>query len=276
MNVSVLILTLNEEMNLPRCLASLKWCDDIVVLDSQSTDQTAVIAREHGARVVERQFDNYANQRNFGLEKIAYAHPWLLFVDADEVVTPELAAEIEEVLGNADSGICMYRIRRKDYLLGQWIRRSSGYPTWFGRLVRIGRVRVEREINEEYVTDGSVQLLKEHLLHYPFNKGFHAWFEKHNRYSSMESECLAKRDLETISIMELLSSDPVRSRKVLKSIVYRMPGRPFLMFCGLYLIRGGFLDGRAGLMFCLLRSFYELMINCKALEAELRKQFLPV
>ena len=136
MNVSTLILTLNEESNLPRCLTSLKWCDDVVVLDSISEDRTVEIARSMGARVVEREFDNYANQRNYGLQDIDYKHPWLLMVDADEEVAPELAAEIEAVLEDADPELCLLRMRRKDYFMGQWIRRSSGYPTWFGRLMK--------------------------------------------------------------------------------------------------------------------------------------------
>jgi glycosyltransferase involved in cell wall biosynthesis len=276
MEVSVLILTLNEELNLPRCLASLKWCDDVVVLDSKSNDKTESIAKDMGARVVERVFDNYGNQRNFGLQEIAYKYPWVLMVDADEVVTSGLYAEIEEVLSRVNSDVCLFRMRRKDYFMGQWIRRSSGYPTWFGRLVKIGRVQVERSINEEYVTDGEVGLLKEHLLHYPFNKGFHAWFDKHNRYSNMEGALLESKQFESLPLTQMLSSDPTLRRKAIKSVVYQIPGRPLLMFLALYVIRGGFLDGKAGFTFCILRSFYEFMINCKALESKLRKQNLPV
>lgn len=276
MNVSVLILTLNEESNLERCLASLEWCDDVVVLDSNSKDRTLEIAEKLGARVVERSFDNYANQRNYGLQEIIYKHRWLLMVDADEVVTPELIVEVEETLKNVTSELCIFRMRRKDFFMGQWIRRSSGYPTWFGRLVKIGTVRVERSINEEYVTDGEVGLLSEHLLHYPFNKGFHAWIEKHNKYSTMEAELLEIKQSEKILLMNVFSADPVSRRKTIKQLVYRMPGRPFLMFCALYIIRGGFIDGKAGLMFCLLRSFYEFMIVCKVVEVRIRQKGLAL
>lgn len=272
MKVSVLVLTFNEELNLPRCLESLNWCDDVVILDSKSSDKTVSIATTKGARVVERAFDNYANQRNYGLQEIQYKNSWVLMVDADEVVTPELAAEINDMQEKADSELCILRMRRKDFFLGQWIRRSSGYPTWFGRLVRIGHVLVEREINEEYVTDGKVGLLQEHLLHYPFNKGFNAWFEKHNRYSSMEGMLIESRQAEKISWSKLFSADPTLRRKTIKSLVYRLPGRPVLMFLALYVARCGFLDGKAGFTFCVLRSFYEFMIDCKTLEAVLRKQ----
>ncbi len=150
MTVSVLILTLNEEANLPGCLDSLVWCDDVVVLDSFSTDRTVEIARERGVRVEQRRFENYASQRNSGLNSIRYRHTWVLMLDADERVPPELRDEMLAAVAAAPADAAMFLMRRRDHLFGRWIRRSSGYPTWFGRLVRVGRVRVERPINEEY------------------------------------------------------------------------------------------------------------------------------
>jgi len=201
---------------------------------------------------------------------------WVLMVDADEKVTPELRNEIEAVLSKEKSEITLYRIRRKDMFMGKWLHRSSGYPTWFGRLFKVGHVWVEREINEEYHTDGKVGFLKEHLLHYPFNKGFHAWFKKHNHYSTMEAKLIVENEPAAINWRDIFSNSPIIKRKAIKSFVYRLPGRPFLMFLALYIIRGGFLDGRAGLTFCLLRSFYEFMINCKVKEIRRRQQGLPV
>lgn len=275
MPISILILTLNEEKNLARCLPSLSWCGDVVILDSFSTDNTQQLAKEHGVRFFQRCFDNYAAQRNFGLNEITYKNDWLLMVDADEVVPLELVTEVNRVVENqADNTI--FRMRRKDHLLGQWIKRSSGYPTWFGRLLKIGSVRVERAINEEYVTDGGVGYLENHLLHYPFNKGFFAWLEKHNRYSTMEAEIIVSGDLASPGLKDLFAKDPTERRRAVKAIAYRVPGRPLLMFLGLYFLRGGFLDGRAGLTFCVLRSFYEFLINCKVKELRLRAQTLPL
>ena len=148
---------------------------------------------------------------------------------------------------------------------------SSGYPTWFGRLARIGRVTVTRAINEEYLTNGKIGFLKEHLYHYPFNKGLHAWIHKHNRYSTMEAELLMGKGYKNTHWKEVFSKNPTLKRKVVKSLVYQLPGRPIWMFLALYILRGGFLDGRAGLTFCLLRSFYEFMIDCKIKELKLRK-----
>jgi glycosyltransferase involved in cell wall biosynthesis len=265
---------LNEEMNLPRCLDSLQWCGDVVVLDSFSSDGTEKIAKERGARFVQRQFDDYASQRNYGLNGIEYKHEWIFMVDADETVSKELADEIESLPD--DASVAMYRLRRKDFLMGKWIRRSSGYPTWFGRLMRKGKVRVERAINEEYHTDGGIAHLNNHFFHYPFNKGFHDWFEKHNRYSTMEAQSLTNGEAAKLRLRDLFVRDPVLRRKAIKNIVYRLPGRPVLMFCALYFVRLGFLDGAAGLRFCILRSFYEYMISCKMKEIQLRNKGFSV
>jgi glycosyltransferase involved in cell wall biosynthesis len=266
MSVSVLILTLNEEVNLPDCLQSVKACDDVVILDSFSEDRTVEIAREGGARVIQRAFDNYAAQRNAGLNKVQFKHPWVLMLDADERVTPELWDEITTAVEKADPAVCLFHMRRKDYWFGRWLRRSSGYPTWFGRLIRVGRVTVQREINEQYVTDGQAGFLTEHLLHFPFNKGVAYWLERHNRYSSMEAAALAEERREKLSLGNLWSPDPVIRRRTMKRLAYRLPGRPLLTFGYLYLARLGLLDGRAGLRYCLLRAIYEYMIDLKLAE----------
>ncbi|MFM8331387.1 MAG: glycosyltransferase family 2 protein [Candidatus Methylumidiphilus sp.] len=271
MCISALIITLNEEANLGNCLKSLQWCDDVVVLDSFSMDTTESIAREHGVRFEQRAFDNYATQRNFGLNAIPYKYPWVLMVDADEIVTEELAKEMLAAVAAGGDEFAMYRFRRKDFFLGKWIRRSGGYPTWFGRLVRLGRIRVEREVNEEYIADGKVGLLNGHILHNPFNKGFFCWIEKHNRYSTMEAQ--VKFSGNTVAKQrwrDCISSDPAQRRIFFKALLYVLPGRPLIVFLLLYLLRGGFLDGKAGLVFCLLRTFYELMIDIKVMELKLR------
>ncbi|MCX7048307.1 MAG: glycosyltransferase family 2 protein [Candidatus Sumerlaeota bacterium] len=273
MSVSVLILTLNEEINLPDCLESVAWSDDIVVFDSFSTDRTVEIARAAGARVVQRKFDNYAAQRNAALTDVDYRHPWVLMVDADERWPGALGREIGLAL-EADSAkaVSLYHFRRKDLFLGRWLRRSSGYPTWFGRLVRRGQVRVEREINEEYHTDGGKAYLPGLFLHLPFNKGFACWLERHNRYSTMEAAALMEEAPERTGWAGLFSRDPVARRKAQKRLAYRLPGRPLLMFLALYVVRLGFLDGRAGLIYCTLRAIYEYMIDLKVNELKRREK----
>jgi glycosyltransferase involved in cell wall biosynthesis len=264
---SVIVLTFNEEENITQCLDSVVWCDDVVVLDSLSTDHTREIAIAKGARVIERHFDNYANQRNYALKEVKYKYPWVLMLDADELVTEELRQEIESVLSANDKDVTLYRMRRKDYFMGSWLKHSTNYSSlWFGRLLRLGRVWVERFINEEYHTDGETRSMKSALVHYPFSKGISYWVEKHNRYSTMEAELIVNGNINNWRWRELFDSDPVSRRKGLKGLAYNLPGRPLVMFFGRFFVTGGILDGRAGLMFCILKTFYEYLIDCKVRE----------
>ena len=168
-----------------------------------------------------------------------------------------------------ENPVTMYRMRRKDMFMGRWLKRSSGYPTWFGRLFRKGMVRVEREINEEYYTNGEVGLLKGHLIHYPFNKGISYWLERHNRYSSMEAVKLREERDAPVVWRDFSSSDPMLKRKTFKALAYRMPFRPLLTFCFLYFVKLGLLDGKAGFHFSIMRSIYEYMISLKIYELKL-------
>jgi glycosyltransferase involved in cell wall biosynthesis len=273
--ISILILTRDEERNLPGCLASVNWSDDVVVFDSYSTDQTVAIAKSAGARVVQRKFDDYASQRNAALDSVDYKYPWILMVDADERLSPCLTEEMQQVVRNDSCDATLYRMRRKDFFQNQWLKHSSGYPTWFSRLMKKGRVRIERPVNEQYHTDGKTEHLKGHLIHYPFNKGLAHWLQKHNLYSSMEAKNLAESNQSPLRLMQLFARDPVIRRKTLKQLAYRIPARPFFAFCYLYLLRGGFLDGRAGLTFCRLRALYEYLIDLKKTELNFRKKSLP-
>ncbi len=273
--ISVVILTLNEELSLPGCLESVGWSDDIVVFDSFSNDRTVEIAKAVGARVVQRKFDNYAAQRNAALSEVSYKHPWVLMVDADERWPREIYVEIKHSLSNPN-GVSLYHFRRKDMFMGRWLKRSCGYPTWAGRLVKIGAVSVERDVNEEYRTDGEKGYLKSHFVHYPFNKGVDFWIERHNRYSAMEAAALLRETKTQWDIRGLFSADPTKRRKTLKQLAYRLPFRPFLVFCYWYFFCFGFLDGVPGLTYCRLRWMYEHMIDLKVKERRRRKRNLPV
>jgi len=274
--VSVLILTLNEEVNIADCIDSCVWSNDIVVFDSMSVDRTRDIALAKGARVIERAFDNYAAQRNAALKTVSFKNPWVLMVDADERVPPDLAAEIARVIADVTDEVAMFRMRRKDFFMGKWLRRSSGYPTWFGRLQRPERTRVERHINEEYIADGRVEPLESHLHHYPFNRGVAYWCERHNRYSTMEALEQVNRQKHPIASWEIFSTDPVARRRALKQFAYRLPMRPQLIFLYLYFFRLGILDGRAGLHFSRMRATYERLIDLKVIELKRRQLGLPV
>jgi glycosyltransferase involved in cell wall biosynthesis len=272
--VSVLILTLNEQVNLVGCLESCAWCDDIVIFDSMSTDDTRNIALAHGARVFQRPFDNYAAQRNAALSTVPYKHPWVLMVDADERVPEDLAQEIESRVAQVSNETALFRIRRKDFFMGQWLKRSSGYPTWFGRLLRVGHAHVERAINEEYITEGGIEYLNAHLHHFPFNRGVAYWLERHNRYSTMEA--LAKLQQQRTGARAVFAVDPIARRRALKQLLYRMPLRPLIVFLYLYVFRLGLLDGRAGFHFSRLRAIYEFFIDLKVIESKRRARGLAV
>jgi glycosyltransferase involved in cell wall biosynthesis len=276
MSVSVLILTLNEQSNLADCIDSCAWSDDIVVFDSMSEDHTVEIARAKGARVMQRRFDNYAAQRNAALTTVPYKHGWVLMVDADERVPSDLAVEIQSAVAQAGEEVAMFRMRRKDHFLGKWLRRSSGYPTWFGRLVRLGRIRVEREVNEEYIAEGRVKNLMSHLHHFPFNRGIDYWFERQNRYSTMEAAAKLGMHRQPIVLRALLNGDPIDRRRTLKQLLYYVPLRPQIVFFYLYIVRLGILDGRAGFHFSRMRATYEMLIDLKVVESRRRRQGFPV
>lgn len=275
MNFSVLILTYNEEINIEACLDSVSCSDDIWVLDSYSSDQTCEIAKSKGAHVEQRVFDNYAAQRNHALA-LPLKYDWVLMLDADELATPEVLEEIQQLISKQDNAVTLYRLRRKDMFMGRWLKRSSGYPTWFGRLFRKGAVRVEREINEEYYTEGEIGLLQSHLIHHPFNKGISYWIERHNRYSSMEAKRLVAEMESRIPWKLLIDKDPALRRKAFKQIAYRLPCRPFLAFMYLYVFKLGFLDGSPGFHYSRMRAMYEYMIELKIKELARKEKGLPI
>ena len=273
---SVVIITLNEENNLPECLKTLTWCDDIIVFDSLSTDRTREIAEQWGARVFTRPFDNYASQRNAALAEVEYKHQWVFMLDADERFTPELVEEIGKVLADTSEKVTLFRLRRKDMFMDRWIKGSSGYPSWFSRLIRLGKTRYYREVHEDCITKGQVKTLSEHLIHYPFSKGLTDWFEKHNRYSSMEAELRMKVFKERTRLIDLLAEDTNVRRKALKRIFYGLPLRPWITFIYLFVFRMGVLEGREGFIYSYLRAVYEYMIDLKIKELKRRAKGLAV
>ncbi len=167
--ISVLILTKNEERDLPGALASVAWSDDVHVFDSCSTDATVEIARAAGAQVHSRAFDDYATQRNEAL-RVAFKHPWVFLLDADERPTAELCAEMQRVVGEAQANTAGFRLRRRDYLFGRWLKHAQLTPFYI-RLVRPERARYTRAINEVLEVDGTIAELAHPLDHYPVLEG---------------------------------------------------------------------------------------------------------
>ena len=277
MSISVLILTLNEETNLPKCLDSVSWSDDTVVFDSFSSDRTVEIAEASGARVIRREFDNWSAHQNWAVENIDFKYPWVYYSDADEVVPSELHDELLKVTSEKGRREVAYRLRFKNMFMDRWIKHSSMYPSWIPRLWRPEKIRWERGANPVAIIDGRVGFLQNHFEHHSFNKGFHAWFEKHNRYSNYEAEeTLKSLRNGDFRLSEVFSRDPTVRRGALKRLSFRVPGRPFAKFAYMYLLRAGFLDGRAGLTYCTLQAIYEYMICCKVKELRRRAKDLAV
>jgi len=269
-------LTLNEEINIAACLAALSWCDDVVVLDSFSTDQTRAIAESHGARVVCRTFDNWSAHQNWAVTNIPFCNPWVLYLDADERCDAGLREEILQ-RARADAPESAFRVRRKDIFMGRWLKHAQLYPTWLVRVFRPQRIRYERLVNPVALVDGPTGELSGHITHYPFSHGVSHWIARHNRYSDMEAlEADKAREQQPGAPGAIWSKDPNERRRALKDLFFRLPARPLIKFLYYYGWRRGFLDGRAGLTYAMLQAMYEYMIAAKGVELERRRRGLPV
>jgi glycosyltransferase involved in cell wall biosynthesis len=264
--ISVLILTKNEEHDLPATLASVAWSDDIHVFDSHSTDSTAEIARAAGAHLHTRVFDDYATHRNAALT-LEFKHPWLFLPDADERPTPELSAEMQRVVAEAPANTAGFRVRRRDFLFGTWLKHAQISP-YYIRLVRVGRAKYSRAINEVLEVDGPVAELLHPLDHYPFSKGIAHWIAKHNMYSTMEAELIFRQQgLQNPSLRKALRDPDFHARRLhQKALFYKLPGRPLIKWCYMMFLRGAILDGAGGMTYATLQSIYEYMIVLKTKE----------
>lgn len=267
--VSVLILTRNEENDLPGCLQCVDWSDDIVVFDSYSDDSTVEIARSFGARIIQRRFDNWAAHQNWGLANIPFQHEWVLYVDADERVSLSLRESIGEAV-NSPGEFVAFRVQRRDFFGETWLKHVQASPFYL-RLFRPERMRYERLVNPISVPDGPVGQIVGYLDHYPFSKGISHWVERHNSYSTFEAQQILdnRRGQATFRLSKaLFSSDFNEKRFHQKELFYKIPARPLLKFALLYFAKKGFLDGHAGLTYALLQSFYEYLIVLKTREME--------
>ena len=267
--ISVLILTRNEEQNLPSCLASVAWSDDIHVLDSMSTDNTVAIATTAGAKVTRRAFDNWSSHQNWALENLPFRHPWVFYIDADELATPELAEAMQQAVA-APSDAVAFRVQRCDYLYGTWLKHVQASPFYL-RLFRPEKMRYERLVNPVSIPDGPVGEVSGFLDHFPFSKGVGDWIARHNQYSQLEAaQIVANRTGKAkVSLRRaLFERDFHRRRYQQKELFYHLPMRPLAKFFALYIAKRGFLDGRAGFTYATLQAMYEYMIVLKTRELE--------
>jgi glycosyltransferase involved in cell wall biosynthesis len=270
--ISVLILTKNEAQDLPACLGSVAWSDDIHVVDSFSTDATVTLAQAAGANVHQRPFDNYASQRNFGLE-LPFKHPWLLILDADERPTPALSEEIQHQVAQTSEEISAYRLHRRDFLFNTHLKHAQLSP-YYIRLVRPERVRYTRTVNELLEVGGPIADLKEPLDHFPFSKGIANWITRHNQYSTMEAQLIfAQQGLTNPSLLTALRDPDFHTRRLhQKAIFYKLPGRPFIKLAYMLFVRGAVLDGYVGVTYAVLQAIYEYFIILKTRELRLSQR----
>jgi len=277
--VSILIPIRNEAVNLPRCLASVRWADEIVAVDSGSTDGSQRIVEEFGAKVVQFEFNGtWPKKKNWALENIPFRNEWVFILDADEVLPPSAAQEFQQIAtaipnDNAPAG---YWINRRFMFMGKWLRHAY-YPNWNLRLFRRRLGRYEKltdvdtrsgdnEVHEHVVVNGATGYLKSEMDHYAF-PSVDVFVEKHNRYSNWEAYVALDKYLHRNETH--LQKENVGWRRRLKRWSHHVPFRPLLRFLYVYLWQRGFLDGVEGYYFSRLHGTYELLCVAKTVEMRL-------
>ena len=267
--ISVLVLTKNEEQDLPGCLESVSWSDDIHVYDSLSSDQTVEIAEARGATVTARAFDNWSSHQNWGLANIDFKYPWVFYIDADERMSPELVEQVRAAVARPGENVA-YRVPRRDFWGNSWLKhvQTSGF---YIRLFKPRHITYERLVNPVTRVDGEVGELSGWLNHYPFSKGVGHWLDRHNSYSRFEAEQIIenRNKGERFSLKSAFFEPDFNKRRFhQKELFYRLPARPIIKFLILYFMKRGFLDGPAGFRYSALQAIYEYMIVLKTRELE--------
>lgn len=266
--ISILILTKNEEIDIEECIKSVLWSDDIHVFDSFSEDKTVEIARNLGAKVTQRVFDGYASQRNSALSTLNFKHDWIFILDSDERIPADLVPEMIQLIREGNNKFQGIQFRRRDFLWGKWLKYSQISP-YYIRLVRRGKAKYHREINEVLEINGSVLESVLYFNHYPFSKGITHWINKHNSYSSMEALRNINQINENMKFSlkkAIFSKNFSEKRYHQKGLFYKLPGRPLIKFLYMFFLRRGFMDGYPGVTYTLLQCIYEYFIVLKLKE----------
>lgn len=247
--LSVIVITKNEERNIADCLESVRWADEIVLVDAESTDSTVEIARKHNAKIFIRAWRGFSQAKQFALEQTT--HRWILWIDADERVTPELAEEIQKCVRADREDIGGYRFARRAYFLGRWIRHCGWYPGYVVRLFKKDTVRfTDDDVHEQIEVPGRIETLHHDLLHFTDNSLEH-YFNKYNSYTSLAANQMMESG-KRVSIADLLL-------------------RPGFIFLKMYLLKLGFLDGMRGFILCKLSASYVFTKYAKLWEAQQKK-----
>jgi glycosyltransferase involved in cell wall biosynthesis len=273
--ITAVVLTKNEVGNLERCFASLRWCNELVVVDSGSTDGTQAKARELGARVLEHIPPPpfvMADQRNWALDHAELVAPWVLFLDADETVPDALARELERVCSDAGCSFGAFELTPRYLFWGKWLKRTQGYPNWHPRLARVGHARYAGGVWDHFAPGTKVGRIATPYDHFANSKGFSDWLSRHDRYSTWDAQ----------KVVEFLDSGSMGAlgterKKRLRFWAARFwPLRPWVRFAQMFFARLGFLEGSTAFVFCLLYFFYEWMTVVKIVELRRRRNGLPL
>lgn len=278
-DLTVIILTKNEEENLKKCIVSIRNCAKrIAIVDSYSTDKTVEIAKSFGADVYEHSFENHAAQFNWALENLNLSTQWVMKVDADEEFTPELADEIEKKLDRLDKNINGVILRRRVYFMGKWLKHGGKYPELLLRILRVGHGMSEMKMMDEHliVMDGETVTFRYDFIDNN-SKNLEWWINKHNWYSNKEvldQQIKADQANGGESVGETAQSSQVKIKRFIKNYgYYSLPKffRAHLYFFYRYYIRLGFLDGVEGKIYTFLQAYwYRYLVDAKMYECEKR------
>ena len=276
-DLTIIILTKNEEKNLRKCIVSFRGiARRIVIVDSHSTDDTVELARSLGADVYEHSFENHAAQFNWAIENIDIDTKWVMKVDADEEFTPELANEISERLDTLPDTVNGVILRRRVYFMGRWLKHGGMYPQLLLRIFRTGHGMSEMKLMDEHliITDGEAVTFKSDFCDNN-NKSLEWWINKHNWYSNKEVlDYQMKKDSENggESVTETSQSLQAKLKRFIKNHgYYSLPKflRAHFYFFYRYYIRLGFLDGKEGKIFTFLQAYwYRFLVDAKLYECE--------
>lgn len=278
--VSVLVPVKNEHRHIADCLASVAWASECVVVDSASTDETCRIAEEMGARVVQFSYvPGGPRKKNWALQNVNFSNDWILILDADERITPQLAAEIARAVAQPGDKAGFYVNRRFNFL-GTWIYHAGYFPSWNLRLLRSGMGLYEKlsqnaqgsgdnEVHEHIILNGPAGYLQSSMDHYAYPT-ISEFIEKHRRYAYWEAEM--EESASSLGADGSKISQALLARRWLKRLARRLPFPHWFRFLYHYGLKGGFLDGKEGYVFCHLLAEYEFWIWARRFEMEAQRK----
>jgi len=273
-SITGVVLTLNEEVSISRALASLSFCDEVVVVDSGSTDSTEQIAIHHGARFVrhiQRDYFSITEQRNWILDSGIINSEWILFLDADEEIGEPLKKILLRITTDPTSK-SVYLMTPRYWFLGKWLKRTQGYPNWHPRLLRHGCARFQGDVWESFDTKVTIGKISHPYEHYAFCKGLDDWLERHRRYATFDAEQISK--INKYNNPQYLKTQRWRIARLISARLWWF--MPCLRFVQKYILSLGFLEGWQSLLFSLMMSFYDLMIIIKIVEIRRREEGLSL